>query len=51
MKLSLEALEVRENPAGPVLDDPTLVPPPPANPPAPPPADPAPPVNPNQPHW
>ncbi len=35
MKLSLEALETRENPAGPVVDDPITPPPPPTQPPAP----------------
>ncbi len=36
MKLSLEALETRENPSGPVVDDPITPPPPPTQPPAPP---------------
>jgi len=36
-KLALESLETRENPAGPVIDDPLALPPPPAQPPAPPP--------------
>lgn len=34
-KLALEALELRENPAGPVVDDPLAPPPPPSQPPAP----------------
>lgn len=34
MKLSLESLETRENPAGPVTYDPYVVPPTPTTPPA-----------------